>query len=377
MKIDIGTYKKEKLTIPPKKLNYKSDFDFQFFHTFGDKKKEKLYKELRILLHSGVNIKKAIDIIIEQTKNKKDKAIFTTINNEILNGKSLTNALEKTDKFSTYEIYSIKIGEETKNLDHIFNELQLFFYRKIQIKRQVITVSAYPTFVIGITIVVLAFMLRSVVPMFAKVFKQFGGELPSLTQKIIYLSNHSNIIFGTIGALVLIFGIIHYYSKRKERYRSFISKFIYHIPFFGKLINTVYLARFCQSMSLLLSSKTSLIDALELIKKMINYYPIESTISPITKAIIRGKSLGHCMADYKVYDINLVSMIKVAEEVNQLDGMFDNLAKQYSEEVEYKTKTIGVVIEPLIITVIGLIVGVIMIAMYLPMFDLSKILNRN
>ncbi len=375
MKIDITEYSKKDKKIRVQKQDRNSSLDLNFLYSFNDKKKEKLYKELKILLQSGVGLKKAIDIILLQTK-KKDRIVIATIQNEILKGKSLNFAMKKTGVFSTYEIYSVEIGEETKNLEHIFNELQLFFYRKIQIKRQIITVSAYPAFVILITILVLVFMLRSVVPMFAKVFKQFGGELPSLTRKIIYISDNSSFIMGFILAIIVIFTAIHLYFKKEDGYRSFTSNFTRKIPFFGNIINTIYLARYCQSMSLLLSSKKPLIDSLNLIEKMINYYPIESTISKITADIIKGKSLGNSMSKHNVYDTNLVSMIKVAEEVNQLDIMFNKLATQYSEDVEYKTKTIGVIMEPLIITIIGLIVGVIMIAMYLPMFDLSKILNR-
>lgn len=375
MKIDITEYSKKDKKIRVKKQDASSSLDLNFLYSFNDKKKEKLYKELKILLQSGVGLKKAIDIILLQTK-KKDRIVIETIQNEILKGKSLNFAMKKTGVFSTYEIYSVEIGEETKNLEHIFNELQLFFYRKIQIKRQIVTVSAYPAFVILITILVLVFMLRSVVPMFAKVFKQFGGELPSLTRKIIYISDNSSFIIGFVSAIIVIFIVIHLYFKKEDGYRGFTSNFTRKIPFFGKIINTIYLARYCQSMSLLLSSKKPLIDSLNLIEKMINYYPIESTISEITADIVRGKSLGNSMSKHTVYDTNLVSMIKVAEEVNQLDIMFDKLATQYSEDVEYKTKTIGVIMEPLIITIIGLIVGVIMIAMYLPMFDLSKILNR-
>ncbi len=352
------------------------NFEYDFFTSFNDKKKERFYKEMKILLQSGVNLKKAIDIVLEQTKKKNDKRIIKTIRSEILKGKTFHSALKKTGVFSNYEIYSVEIGEETKNLEHIFNELQLYFYRKIQIKRQIITVATYPAFVIGITILVLIFMLRSVVPMFAKVFKQFGSELPKLTKKIIYISNNSSMIFGSISLFFIVLILFHIFFKQNEKYRKIKSSFIKNIPFFGKIINTIYLARFCQSMSLLLSAKKPLIDSLKLIKKMINYYPIESSIDTITTNIVSGKSLGKSMSEFKVYDTNMVSMIKVAEEVNQLDDMFNKLSTQYSEDVEYKTKTIGVVMEPLIITVIGAIVGVIMIAMYLPMFDLSKILNR-
>jgi len=378
MKIDISTLpdirknkkKKESINDKPFKI------DFNFNKKFSDKKKEKFYKELSVLLQSGVNLKRAMDILASQMKKQSDKNLINTINSAIIKGKSLTEAMRQTKQFSPYEYYSIKLGEETKNLEKILTELHLFFYRKIQIRRQIITVSTYPVFVISITIAVLVFMLKSVVPMFAGVFKQFGSELPKLTQKIIYISNHFSTILVVVFLIFAIFLTVYFLFRKTDKYRKIMSGVILKIPFFGKLINTIYLARFCQSLSLLLSAKTPLVNSLDLIKKMIDYYPIESNIDYIKSEVINGKSFGDSLSKFETYDKSLVSMVKVAEEVNQLDVMFDRLSKQYSEEVEYKSKVIGVVIEPLIITIIGLIVGVIMISMYLPMFDLSKILNN-
>ncbi len=376
MKIDISSFP-DKNKIKKRLIDDQSfKLDFSLNKKFSDKKKEKFYKELSVLLQSGVNLKRAMDILASQMKKKSDKNLINTINSAIIKGKSLTEAMRRTKQFSPYEYYSIKLGEETKNLEKILTELHLFFYRKIQIRRQIITVSTYPVFVISITIAVLVFMLKSVVPMFAGVFKQFGGELPKLTQKIIYISNHFSTILIVVFLIFAIFLTIFFLFRKTDKYRKIMSGFISKIPFFGKLINTIYLARFCQSLSLLLSAKTPLVNSLDLIKKMINYYPIESNIDYIKSEVINGKSFGDSLSKFKTYDKSLVSMVKVAEEVNQLDVMFDRLSKQYSEEVEYKSKVIGVVMEPLIITIIGLIVGVIMISMYLPMFDLSKILNN-
>ena len=112
-----------------------------------------------------------------------------------------------------------------------------------------------------------------------------------------------------------------------------------------------------------------------MVKKMIGFYPIESSIDPIRNDIIKGVPFATAMKKHKIYEYKLISMVEVAEEINELDSMFSRLADEYDEEVEHKTKMIGVVLEPMIIIIIGLIVGLIMVAMYAPMFDLSKIIN--
>lgn len=378
MEVNIKDYsKKQKAQKKPSKDSKGLRFDISFQRGFTDKNKERFYRELSVLLASGITLKKALEIVLQQTKNKKNKETLQQIFDAIVAGKSLHDSVKRSKKFSAYEVYSIKIGEETNNLKEIFEELRLFFDRRIQIRRQITTISAYPIFVVLIAISVLTFMLKSVVPMFGKVFKQFGKELPSLTKKIIYLSNNFTTILIVFFLIVVAIIVIHRLNRKTNGYRKFFSSLFLKIPFLGPLIRTIYLARFCQTLSLLLGAKLPLIESLDLIKRIINYHPIESTLEEIKKDIITGKPFGESLGKHKIYESSLVSMIKVAEEVNELDEMLNKLSKQYTEEVEFKTKTFGVVMEPLIITIIGGLVGVIMIAMYLPMFDLSKILNAN
>ena len=129
-------------------------------------------------------------------------------------------------------------------------------------------------------------------------------------------------------------------------------------------------------MNLLTSSKTSLITSLSLTSKMIGFYPIEKSINKIKEDVTKGVSLSDSLKKHNVYENKMVSMIEVAEQVNQLDVMFERLTEQYNEEISYQTKMIGVILEPMIIIFIGFIVGVIMISMYAPMFDLSKIIKN-
>ncbi len=170
--------------------------------------------------------------------------------------------------------------------------------------------------------------------------------------------------------------MMHFLMKEKQPYRALTTKLVLRIPYFGNLVRKIYISRFCQSMNLLITSKTTLINSLSLTAKMIGFYPIEMAIAEIKEDITRGVSLSDSLKKHPVFENKMVSMVEVAEQVNQLDTMFERLTEQYNEEISHQTKMIGVILEPMIIIVIGIIVGVIMISMYAPMFDLSKIINH-
>lgn len=375
MKINVKEYEE---TSKKKDKLKSNDFSLSLFNSrISDKVKSRLYRELKVLLKSGITVEDAIDILIKQSKNKKLVKVLSDIHKELLKGKKMVYAMSKIKVFTSFEVNTLAIGEETNTLTRVLEELEVFFDRKDKLKNQIITVLSYPVFVILITIAVLVFMLRNVVPMFEKVFKQFNSELPELTQKIIYLSNNFSYIAGGSVVVLLIVIVFYYKNKNSNRFRAISSSIILRIPFFGRITKAIYLSRFCRALSLLLTSKVSLIESLDYVKAMIGFYPIESSIDEIKSELIKGNTLGNSLSKYKVYDLNMISMVKVSEEVNELEEMFDYLTNEYTTEVDNKAKRIGALIEPFIIIIIGGLVGVIMISMYLPMFDLSKILNSN
>ena len=373
MSLDLNSYKQE-----TSKERKEFQFNFgkiTFSKTFSDKQKEIFYRELGMLLKSGVDFKKALEIVSQQLEKKNEKALILELKNKIVQGKSIYESMMESKQFSPYEYYSVQIGEETRKLEEVLTELQKYFNRKIQMRRQIISVLTYPSIVMVVTILVLYFMLNKVVPMFSSVFRQFGSELPKSTQYIIKLSNHSGSLFlfiflGSIGLV-----LTHFLLREKDKYRDVISKIVLRIPYFGSLIRKIYISRFCQSMNLLITSKTTLLTSLSLTSKMIGFYPIENSIEKIKADITKGASLHESLRKHAIYENKLVSMVEVAEQINQLDTMFERLTEQYNEEINHQTKMIGVVLEPLIIIVIGVIVGVIMVSMYAPMFDLSKIIK--
>ena len=349
--------------------------EIAFGNPFGDKVKEQFYAEFCSLIESGIDMRRSIQLIIDEQEKQKVRTILDTLQQKIILGSSLSEAMEHSGHFSAYEFQSVRIGEETGRLKYVLASMAVYFGDKVRLKRQLVSVFTYPTFVMAITFGVLYFMLSSVVPMFEDVFKQFGQELPWLTKKIVWLSDHFG-GFMLYFFLIVTGGSIYFYTQRKEEwFRKGSSKVLLRIPVFGVLMRKIYTARFCQSMGLLMESKTPLVKALDLVEEMIGFYPLEQAIKHAKKEILAGNQLHYGLGQFSILDKRLISLIKIAEEINQLDQTFVRLTKQYNDEIEYRTKLMGTIIEPAIIVIIGLVVGVIMVAMYLPMFNLSNVIK--
>jgi len=207
--------------------------------------------------------------------------------------------------------------------------------------------------------------------MFTEVFKRFNGDLPSITKAIIGFSDFFNqYFFHLLVVLGAIIGLIYYFRKTTW-FRKYSSFLLLKLPLVGKLSSKVYSARFCHSMALLVTAKVPMLRAIDLVEKMIGFYPFEKAMVKIKDGIMRGDFLYESLLQFSFFDTRLTSLVKVAEEVNKLDTVFSELSNQYSDEIEYRVSIMSSILEPLLIVFVGLLVGVILIAMYLPMFQLS------
>ncbi|MCG8577754.1 MAG: type II secretion system F family protein [Flavobacteriales bacterium] len=351
--------------------------DIQLFGGgFGDKKKESFFSDLRTLLLAGVDLKSSLEIIIEEQPKKKEKELFLGIYEDIMRGKSLAMSMKDSGQFSDYEYYSVEIGEESNRLHAVLEELIRFYAGRAALKKQIYSVLSYPLFVLMITIGLVYFMMNNVVPMFADVYKQFGSDLPPLTKRIVNISNHFPTYMMVFGGVVIGLFIFINTQKKQEWFRKSISTVALRIPKVKSLVQMTYLARFTQSMHLLLSSKTPLVKSLELTRKMIKFYPLEQAIDQIVKDVAKGKSLHEGMAAFSIFPSRMISLIKVGESVNQLEPMLEKLSRQYNEDLKHQTTIIGKIMEPMIILIIGIVVGIILVAMYMPMFNMSNIIAQ-
>jgi type IV pilus assembly protein PilC len=337
----------------------------------SNKKKLNFYTDLHVLLSSGIDFKTAFELITENYKKKEDKKLIESIQENVINGISISEALGKTDRFSMYEIYAVKIGEETGKLNDVLSELASFYKRKIDQKRKISSAFSYPIIVLLTAFGAIFFMMQFIVPMFEDVFKRFNNDLPALTQFIIDASHaFKKYSFFFVLFVFAITGLIIFY-KENVIYKKYSSKLILKVPVFGQLVKKINLSRFCLGMELLLGSKTPILNAVQLMQKMITFYPISISLKEVENDLLHGLNFYESLAKFNIYEKRMISLLKVAEEVNQLDKVFTQLKEQYNADVEYLAGNINSVLEPILIIFIGVFVGVILVSMYLPMFQLS------
>jgi type IV pilus assembly protein PilC len=338
---------------------------------FNDKQKEAFYIELSIMISAGVDIRASLDLAESEQNNAQAKSIIKQIKENVIQGASLSEAMQKSGFFTSYEYHSIQIGEETGKLPQVLDQLATFFTKKLKQRRQFVSALSYPSVILFTSISAVTFMLYFIVPMFSDVFKRFGGELPQITQMIIdfsaFLSAYILYIAGCIALIV----IILYLNRNKEWFQKYSAILISKIPLIGKIVTSLYLAQFCSSLALLVGARVPLLRSIQLVRMMINFYPIQSSLVKIEQDILQGKSLHASLSAFKVYDSRMVALIKVGEEVNQIDKFFEKLSVNYTDDVEHKTSLLSTFLEPLMIIFLGVVIGFILVAMYLPMFQLS------
>jgi type IV pilus assembly protein PilC len=223
----------------------------------------------------------------------------------------------------------------------------------------------------GTAVLAVTFMLTYMVPLFEDIFARMGGDLPWLTQIVINVSKGFGEGITSILIFILLIVVIHYFLKDKEWYKRFRYGLLLKTPLIGTMTLQTYTLRFVKSMSLLINSKVNLTGALELSEKMVRFYPISYSLEKVRKMILQGSSLNEGLAQFKIYNSRFVTLVKVGEESNQLSLIFSKLADQMEEELQHRAKMLGNTLEPLIIVFLGFFVAVILIAMYLPMFQLS------
>ena len=215
-------------------------------------------------------------------------------------------------------------------------------------------------------------MMNFIIPMFEELFKRFNGQLPALTRTVIAISKFISHYLWVMLVLLATTGATIFSVRKSESFRRITSDFVLKVPGVGIIIQKAYLAKFCQTFSLLNSSSIPIVTSVQLIQKIIGFYPFEVALTQIEKDLVNGKLLHESFREYAIFDGKLISLTKVGEEVNKLNEIFENLSKQYSEEVQHKVSVLNTVLEPILIIFIGLFVAVILISMYLPMFQMSN-----
>lgn len=352
--------------------------DISFGNPFGLKQKKAFYELLRVLMDAGLGIIDALEVVADQQQRGKGKVngIILTLIQSLQDGNSFSAAMAGQGKyFDNFEQNSIRMGEASGTLTQVLGELAHYYESRLKIRRKLMQVMSYPVIVISMASTVVYFMITQVVPMFQDVFDQFDAELPALTQRILDLSDFLQVYGIWIVAIFGLLGVFLYQVRHREWFRHYSSALVMRVPVFGSILFKVHLSRFALTMGTLLSSRVKLDEALHLVHGIATFYPIQSQLPAIKQRVIEGETLYDSIRDIAIFPAVLKQMVRVGEKTARLDHMFERLGRSLEQESEIEINTLSHIIEPLMVMILGLIVGTILVAMYLPMFQLSQAIS--
>ncbi|HLE85048.1 MAG TPA: type II secretion system F family protein [Thermoanaerobaculia bacterium] len=327
-------------------------------------------RQFSVMLDAGLPLVQCLEILGEQEENRTFRAIIQQVRSDVEQGSSLAEAMRRHPKaFDELFVNMVAAGEAGGILDIILQRLATFLEKITKLKSQVKSALIYPASVITIAIGVVWVILRFVIPTFTQLFAGLGGELPWITRVVVGTSNFIGrfspwIIIGAVLA-----GIFLSRWHKTERGRRVIDGLMLKIPIIGMLLRKIAVARFCRTLATLTSSGVPILDGLEITAKTSGNAIIEDAVMAVRKSVEEGKTVSEPLAETKVFPPMVVQMINVGEQTGALDQMLSKIADFYEEEVDTAVAGLMKLIEPLLITFLGVVIGVIVAAMYLPLYS--------
>ncbi len=345
-------------------------------YKISDQKKYLLFSQLHSLLKSGLSFSRSFDLLIQGESKKKEIDLLKDVYKHILIGNEFWKSMELTTSFTELDCGVIRIGEETGKLDQSLMFLCDYYHKKNEQRRMLINALSYPIIILIVAMLVLFFMITMVIPMFEQVYSRMGGSLPQITILMLKISSKFPMAVTTISFLILVYITIKLIYGKTKKYRKITSAVLLRIPLIGNLVRIHYQAQFCKLLYLLICSEVPLLTALSMLESIIRFYPYSNSFMEIIKGLRKGKSFADQMEQFReIYDNKLITLIRVGEETNSLDKMLLNQANDMTSELEHNLKQLGNVLEPILIICIGTIVAFVLIAMYMPMFQLGQTIN--
>jgi len=331
-------------------------------------------RQLATMVAAGIPIVGALDVLAKQMEDKVFSRILERVRDDVEAGSSLSDALRKHPRvFSEFFVNMARAGESSGKLDEILDRLAGYMEKADSLARKVRSSLFYPIFVSGLAFLITAFLVIVVVPKFKEIFTALGGELPMPTQILLKSSEFMRTYFVAevivIGALVALFRT--FVSTKGGR--LWFDRTKLKLPIFGKLLQKVAIARFARTLATLTRSGVPILTALEIVAKTAGNRVIELAVTAARSSIREGENIADPLAANKVFPPMVTRMIAVGEKTGELEKMLSKIAEFYENEVDAAVTGLTSLIEPLIIALLGFVIGGIVIALFLPVFKISQL----
>ena len=329
-------------------------------------------RQFATMIDAGLPLVQCLDILSSQQENKGFKAVLTQVKGDVESGSTFADALKKHPKvFDNLYVNLVAAGEVGGILDTILNRLAAYIEKAMKLKSQVKGAMVYPISIISIAAVVIVGLLVFVIPIFASMFADFGQALPMPTQIVINMSDFLKAWWWLIGisAYGAFFGFKKYYATKGGQ--KVVDELVLKLPVFGDLLRKVAVAKFTRTLGTMITSGVPIMDGLEIVAKTAGNKTIETAIMKTRESISAGKTISEPLAQSGVFPSMVCQMISVGEATGALDNMLNKIADFYDDEVDSAVDAMTALMEPALMAFLGVAVGGLVIAMYLPIFKLA------
>jgi type IV pilus assembly protein PilC len=328
-------------------------------------------RQFSVMLDAGLPLVQCLEILGGQEENKAFARMINDVRSDVESGMSIADAMRKHPKaFDSLFTNMVAAGEAGGILDIILQRLSTYIEKMVKLNSQVMSAMIYPVAVIVIAALVVFIILWKVIPVFAQLFSGLGGEMPLLTRAVIAASNFVGryIVFIALVMAAGFFAIRKYHET--YRGRRVLDGILLKLPVLGMLLRKIAVARFCRTLSTLTASGVPILDGLEITAKTAGNAIIEDAVMAVRKSVEEGKTVSEPLAETKVFPAMVVQMINVGEQTGALDQMLSKIADFYEDEVDTAVNGLMKLIEPVMIAVLGVVIGTIVAAMYLPLYSI-------
>jgi len=333
-------------------------------------------RQFSVMIDAGLPLVQCLDILGRQEAHKGFSQVILATRSEVEGGASLADAMRRHPKaYDTLYVNMVAAGEAGGILDTILKRLAIYIEKNVKLQGQVKAAMIYPSAVMTIAGLVVAVILWKVIPTFAELFAGLGAELPLPTRVVIWASNSfvKALPFMVVGVIASVFGLRAFYATYGGR--RTIDRILLKLPILGMILRKIGVARFCRTLSTLMASGVPILDGLEITARTAGNSVIEDAIMVTRQSIERGETVSAPLEKTKVFPPMVTQMINVGETTGALDAMLSKIADFYEEEVDTAVAGLMTLLEPVMIAILGTIVGGIVISMYMPIFKLIEKLS--
>ncbi|NOY84073.1 MAG: type II secretion system F family protein [Nitrospirae bacterium] len=372
----MGILQKEQILVTSVKKKAK-----EFNISFGEKKVTDkdiviFTRQFATMIDAGLPLVQCLEILGSQSEHPTLAKAINTVRGDVESGSTYADALRKhPNVFDELYVNMVAAGETGGILDTILNRLSAYMEKAMKLKKQIKSAMVYPITILVVAVAVIIVLMVFVIPIFAKMFTDFGGQLPGLTQMVIDISEfiQRNILYMLAAGWGFAFAIKKYYKTPKGHFN--LDRLALKMPVVGDLIQKASIAKFTRTLGTLISSGVPILEGLEIVAKTSGNKVVEKAIMRARTSISEGKTIADPLSKEPVFPPMVVQMIAVGETTGAIDNMLGKIADFYDDEVDSAVATLTSMLEPLMMVFLGLTIGTIVIAMYLPIFEMASIVG--